>query len=145
MLKEFRNKHKLHSSRVFETTIAADMSMKVITSDEEIVANIAMKGKFITDTLKTRISTNLNELHATTSQRRSLYQSNGCARNCGKNPVHCGLKSRCIKGRNRKCLSLYRLGLLPCSLASGSLARQQSVNFDLCMFISYRASFMEAI
>ena len=40
MLKEFRNKHKLHSSRVFETTIAADMSMKVITSDEEIMANI---------------------------------------------------------------------------------------------------------
>ena len=40
MLKEFRNKRNLHSSRVFETTIAADMSMKVITSDEEILANI---------------------------------------------------------------------------------------------------------
>ena len=47
--------------------------------------------------------------------------------------------------RNGKCLSLYRLGLLPCSLTSGSLARQQSVNFDLCIFVSYRASFMEAI
>ena len=39
MLKEFRSKHKLHSSRVFETTIAPEMSMKVITSDEEIMAN----------------------------------------------------------------------------------------------------------
>ena len=38
---------------------------------------------------------------------------------------HCGLKSTCVLGRNRKLFSLYRLGLLPCSLASGSLERQQ--------------------
>ena len=45
-----------------------------------------MKEKFITDTLKTRISTNLNELRATKRQGRSVYQSNGRARHCGKNP-----------------------------------------------------------
>ena len=32
---------------------------------------------------------------------------------------------RCIVGRNQKYLSLYRLGLLPCPLASGLLAWQQ--------------------
>ena len=35
MLKEFRNKYTLHSSRVFETTMAADMSRGVITGGVE--------------------------------------------------------------------------------------------------------------
>ena len=60
MLKEFRNKHALHFSRVFETMIAADMSMKVI------IGGVKKSGReFITDTLKARISTNLNELRTT--------------------------------------------------------------------------------
>lgn len=44
----------------------------------------------------------------------------------GKNPLHCVKKSRCIVGRNQKFLSLFGLGLLPCTLASGLLARQQT-------------------
>lgn len=115
MLKEFRNTMTIHSQRVFETTIAADINMKVITGVKKSRLYFICHEReilFIKDTLKARISSNLNKLHAKNARKR-----NGYARHCGKIPVHYGQKPRCIMGRNKKFLFLYSFGLTPCSLA----------------------------
>lgn len=76
----------------------------------------AMKEKFITDTLKE----NFMQQNASRGRQWACF---GIVVKIlcivVKNPC------RCIVGRNQKYLSLYRLGLLPCPLASGSLAWQQ--------------------
>ena len=77
--------------------------------------------KFITDTLKARISTELNRLARFLWLKIQMHHEERGTKHAGYDGIatsgHCAQgivdkKSRCIMGRNGKFLSLYGLGLL---------------------------------
>ena len=99
------------------------MNMKVITGGVKQSSLLyAMKEKFITYTLKARISTNPNELHATKRSGGRYIKA------MGVQGIVVKIRGIVVKYQDASWvkieyflsfLPLYRLRLLPCSLASG--------------------------